>query len=183
MLFVLIILSLVACDTTWEAVQTGEPPEDAPTALTSKVAAEEPVNDTPVEPAPLPSVTQLVILGLLVVMVALGNERITELLKKVGLIKDGYAAVWQTVIGAVAFAAIALAKYLGLENQLTDSVNALINFATALAVIIPIFLNSLLAKYFHQLWKGVGFSFSLTNANRKKSTLAVQNAPPTARVG
>jgi hypothetical protein len=111
------------------------------------------------------SITTIISLIVIVIIVALANERIVELLVKVGLIKgDGQAATWQSVIGAVAVGALALAKHLGIEHDVTNSVDALVQAATALALLIPIFGQSIFAKLFHEVWKRVGW---VTEANHQ----------------
>jgi hypothetical protein len=111
------------------------------------------------------NITTVVSLIVIVVIVALANERIVELLVMLGLIKgDGQAAAWQSVIGAAAVGALALAKYLGIDSNVTNSVNALVQAATALALLIPIFGQSIFAKLFHEVWKRVGW---ITDANHQ----------------
>lgn len=109
------------------------------------------------------TVPTLISLVIITIVVALANERIVELLIKVGLIKgEGAAATWQSVIGALAVGALALAGHLGIESEVTNSVEALVQVATAFALLIPIFAQAGLAKLFHEVWKRIGW---VTNAN------------------
>lgn len=115
--------------------------------------------------AALPPAT-IAALAVIVVVLALANERLVEAFIKVGWIKqDGQAATWQSVFGALAIAALALAKYLGLENQVTAPVNALVDGATAFALLIPIFGQAGVAKLAHEGWKLIGW---VTQANQVK---------------
>lgn len=168
---VLLAISLAGCDGLPIIITDAETlvveSEPVPAAVVEVYADE--VVEEETEEVPTIGLNQLLILAVLTVMVALSNERITELLKKLGVIKAGYSAVWQTVFGSVAFAALALAQYLGIENQLTGSVDALVEFATALAIVIPIFAQSVIAKYVHEVWKKVGFNYSLRFANMLKT--------------
>lgn len=108
----------------------------------------------------------IVSLIVIIIVVALANERIVELLIKVGLIKgEGEAATWQSVIGALAIGALALARHLGIESEVTNSVDALVQMATAFALLIPIFAQAGLAKLAHEVWKRIGW---VTNANQVK---------------
>lgn len=167
LLFVLalLVIGLVACDglpviiTDADTLVVESEPVPA-TMVEVQVDEEAPE----VDEVPTIGLNQLLILAVLTIMVALSNERITELLKKLGIVKPGYSAVWQTVIGSVAFAALSLAQYLGIENQLTGSVDALVEFASALAIVVPIFAQSVIAKYVHDIWKGIGFNYSFPKA-------------------
>lgn len=181
LLFV-VLLSLSGCSSRFIVADLGPEPtveveEDAVVeeVETEEVEVEEvAAEEVEAEPSEL-NVQNLIILVVLVVIVALGNERITELLKRVGLVKNNYAAVWQTVIGSVVFAALALAQYMGLENQLTQAVDALVEFATAAAVMIPIFAQSAVAKWLHEQWKVIGFSYSLTKAELDQPKMVANN--------
>ena len=107
----------------------------------------------------------IVSLIVITIVVALANERVVELLIKVGLIKgEGAAATWQSVIGALAVGALALAGHLGIESEVTNSVEALVQVATAFALLIPIFAQAGLAKLFHEVWKRIGW---VTHANAR----------------
>lgn len=108
-------------------------------------------------------IATVVSLVIITVVVALANERIVELLIKLGLIKgEGEAATWQSVIGALAIGAMALAGHLGIESDVTNSVDALVQAATAFALLIPIFAQAGVAKFAHEVWKRIGW---VTTAN------------------
>jgi hypothetical protein len=111
-------------------------------------------------------IATVVSLVIITIIVALANERIVELLIKVGLIKgEGEAATWQSVIGALAIGALALARHLGIESDVTNSVDALVQAATAFALLIPMFAQAGVAKLAHEVWKRIGW---VTQANQVK---------------
>jgi len=154
LLFVVLLLCLVGCASMRLPEATTEPVvetavEAAPVAGQVEV---EPEGTT--EELPTSTVVALVVI---VIVLALANERLVEGLKKVGWMKDGQAATWQSVFGGLAVAALALAKYLGIEGLITAPVNELVEVASAFVLLIPIFGQAGVAKLFHEGWKLIGW--------------------------
>lgn len=136
------------------------PAKDAPAAA-AQVDEEAPAEELP--PA------TIVALAVIVLVLALGNERLVESLKKIGWIQPNQAPTWQSTFGALAIAALALAKYLGLEGQITEPVNNLVEVATAFSLLILAFGQAGLAKLIHEAWKRIGWVV----ADKRKPDVAV----------
>lgn len=148
LLFVVLLLILVGCNSTRFASDQ----DDVPAAqMTIEVPA---AAETPAEELPPTTVVALIVI---VVVLALSNERLIEALKKLGWIQPNQAPAWQSVFGGLAIAALALAKYLGLEGQITAPVNNLVEVATGFSLFILAFGQAGLAKLFHEIWKQIGW--------------------------
>ena len=176
---IVIVLSLVGCDGLPVVVVDSQQDIVDVTNSDSLVSEIEPANaTTDAEPD---TTTTVVILIILVVAGAIFDERMTELLKKLGLVKDGYAAVWQTCAAAVIVIVVAISKHFGIENQMSQAVDALVEFASAAALLIPIFGQSVVAKLIHSAFKDIGFNYSLTTKSLLKELrppfkASIQNA-------
>jgi hypothetical protein len=157
LLLVVLVLALVGC------ASTRLPESDAVDVPASQMVIDAPGSEQVVaveaegaeEELPASTVIALVVI---VVVLALANERLVEGLKKAGVIKDnGQSAAWQSIFGGLAIAALALAKYLGIEGLITAPVNQLVEVASAFVLLIPMFSQAGLAKLFHELWKKIGW--------------------------
>lgn len=148
LLFVVLLILLMGCNSTRV---TGDP-DEVPAVQT---AVEVPtVDETPTKELPPATIVALIVI---VGVLALSNERLVEALKKIGLIQPNQAATWQSVFGSLAIAALFLAKYLGLEGQITEPVNNLVEVATAFSLLILAFGQAGLAKLIHEVWKKIGW--------------------------
>jgi hypothetical protein len=156
LLFVVLLLLLVGCNSFrvtggLDNAPAAQAAIDAPAGDNLDPEAAE---EAPTEELPAGTIIALVVI---VVVLALSNERLVEALKKLNWIQPDQAATWQSVFGALAIAALALAKYLGLEGQITQPVNNLVEVATAFSLLILAFGQAGAAKLIHEIWKKIGW--------------------------
>jgi hypothetical protein len=172
LLFVVLLLLLVGCNSFrvtggLDNASAAQTTIDAPAGDSSDPEVTE---ETTAEELPLSTIVALVVI---VVVLALSNERLVEALKKINWIQPGQAATWQSVFGALAIAALALAKYLGLEGQITQPVNNLVEVATAFSLLILAFGQAGAAKLIHEIWKKIGWVAEIKPAAPLKLPIAV----------
>jgi hypothetical protein len=175
LLLVVLVLALSGC----ASVRLPESDAvDAPIGLAVSDAAGEQADDVVAVEAEgteeeLPAST-VVALVVIVVVLALANERLVEGLKKAGVIKDnGQSAAWQSIFGGLSIVALSLAKYLGIEGLITLPVNQLVEVASFFVLLIPMFAQAGLAKLFHELWKKIGW-VATTKKDAKANQVAAR---------